>query len=1345
MAAIPKQWVILPFLLMLFSASMAGDNYYWVGGEGSWSEINHWATSSGGSTFHAVVPGIHDNVYFDRNSGFTPGNNRVTINTSATCHTMIWDDAPNNPLLTNTQGFHIRVFGSLALQETMTVSDNLNWSFRSAQTGNTIRTSGNQLNVVEFNGSGGEWTLTDGLSVRYTITLTAGIFRTNNQQVRASNIELSGGQPKELHLGSSELNIISSFSSLYSGAIDQSKIYLDQAIINISNGSFKIENNPAAFDAGTSIITLDGYEGTFIAGFPGTFHEVNFLNTHATLAGQETSFHKVTFHKNGIIEGNNTFESLLFSAGKSYVLEADKTQTIVDGISLDAPACTNPIIITSSQKNTAAYLQKATGSVNGNNLVLQDIHARGGATFRADASVDLGNNDGWLFTSGVPTSYYWIGGEGNWSDGNNWSHSSGGAPANCIPTAFDNVFFDPASGFTTEANSVVIDGPAFCKNMSWNGAPGNPALKTYGENYINVYGSLRLQDEMNLVGSLRWSFQSSQTGNTIKTSGNQLYSVEFNGSGGEWTLSDALKVIFSITLTEGSFRTDGREVNASGLSLMGEQPTALYLGSSVLNLNVSFNSYHPVGTQHTIIHLEQAIINIAVGNFSIENFPKEFDAGTSIINLYGFEGSFFSGFPGPFHEVNFFSTHAALKGQESIFHKVTFHGNGNIEGDNTFNRLRLSPAKSYKLEAARTQTIVDEIILDTPACTSPIIITSTRTHTATFLHKESGVVNGRNLVLQDIHARGGATFDAEASVDLGNNDRWNFTSGVPTNYYWIGGAGNWSDGNNWSHASGGAPANCIPTAFDNIFFDSGSGFTGEADAIVIDGPVFCNTMSWNGAPNNPVLNTLSENPVNVFGSLSLQEDMTISSNLRWNFRSTQTGNTIKTSGNRLTAVVFNGSNGEWTLTDGLQVLLTITLTEGNLYTNGQEVSAFNLELVIGQPKALHLSNSVLNLSSSFSSNHYIVSDNTRIYLEQAIINIASGGFSIENTPGEFDAGTSIINLYGVQSYFSVSFPGTFNEVNFFSTRANLVGDETSFTKVVFHGNGNIRGNNTFDTLLFTPGNSYQLQSNRTQTIREEFEAKGNPCFITNLTSSNQGLQAFIQMQAPDIVVVDFIILRDIHARGGATFIGAPNTTNLANNTGWDFTATPGNYIFGFGDEKVLNCDDLPYLITTDSFNPNVGTTFRWNDDSSESFFVANNFGQYHILVSYAASCSISDILVLVQPPLPEPDLGPDIYLPAVAAVSLDAGAGDNYSYLWSTGETTQIVRYLCRVSIGCLFAMNTIVKHKIPYGCSKPRWWSQPFLTTLHPIQLFWAERWSPMVVWVLRKGACSGGLSQTR
>lgn len=85
-------FIHLGVLIFLFTniSLLKAANYYWVGGSGNWSEISHWATSSGGSTLHTVIPSQNDNVIFDGNSGFTPTSRTVIVDGIANCLDMTW-------------------------------------------------------------------------------------------------------------------------------------------------------------------------------------------------------------------------------------------------------------------------------------------------------------------------------------------------------------------------------------------------------------------------------------------------------------------------------------------------------------------------------------------------------------------------------------------------------------------------------------------------------------------------------------------------------------------------------------------------------------------------------------------------------------------------------------------------------------------------------------------------------------------------------------------------------------------------------------------------------------------------------------------------------------------------------------------------------------------------------------------------------------------------------------------------------------------------------------------------------------------------------------------------------
>ena len=111
---------------MLFtSMQIFADNYYWVGGSGNWTDINHWRTTSGGTSTPSVIPGPTDNVFFDVNSGFTTTSKTVTINNTANTHDIIFSGSAVSPILTQSGTQTLNIYGSSEWQSGMgTISDN---------------------------------------------------------------------------------------------------------------------------------------------------------------------------------------------------------------------------------------------------------------------------------------------------------------------------------------------------------------------------------------------------------------------------------------------------------------------------------------------------------------------------------------------------------------------------------------------------------------------------------------------------------------------------------------------------------------------------------------------------------------------------------------------------------------------------------------------------------------------------------------------------------------------------------------------------------------------------------------------------------------------------------------------------------------------------------------------------------------------------------------------------------------------------------------------------------------------------------------------------------------------
>ncbi|HKR05486.1 MAG TPA: hypothetical protein VJY62_12700, partial [Bacteroidia bacterium] len=133
-----------------------------------------------------------------------------------------------------------------------------------------------------------------------------------------------------------------------------------------------------------------------------------------------------------------------------------------------------------------------------------------------------------------------------------------------------------------------------------------------------------------------------------------------------------------------------------------------------------------------------------------------------------------------------------------------------------------------------------------------------------------------------------------------------------SDYYWVGGTGNWSDyANHWATTSGGLIFHIqIPGLSDNVYFDANS-FTTTGQTVTTDTTFFyINDMDWTGAQFSP--HFIAGN-INIYGSLTLINNMFISSTIL-RFLSASAGNTITSAGNSLNYIYLDGAGGTWSLT-----------------------------------------------------------------------------------------------------------------------------------------------------------------------------------------------------------------------------------------------------------------------------------------------------------------------------------------------------------------------------------------------------------------------------------------------
>ncbi|MEO7523113.1 MAG: hypothetical protein ABIT58_03420, partial [Ferruginibacter sp.] len=831
-----KHLLFISSIFFLFSFQTKALNYYWTGGTGNWTDLNHWVTTTGGTTLHNQIPTAVDDVFFDANSFLTTGQTVTLDPLTILVHNITLTGVTNTPTFAGPPTNLLKIYGSITLATGMNLTFDGAVNFESTTAGKTISMAGRSFNsTVSFNGIGGVWTLLDAFATTGRIDLTSGVLNTNNKIVTSGDFFASTTAVKTLNMGSSIFNLTGTWK------VDAATtINCGTSIINLTNGAFT-GGDHTYYDLNFTDIT-SSVTGTIING--NNFHDVVFFSK--AVISKACNFHNVSMLGDGEIHENNTFNDLTFSAGHAYSLENLATQTI-NGTFYANGNCGALIAINSFVQGSQAGISHPAGVVNGSFLVLKDMLANGGGNFTASSSVDLGNNTGWTIQPLTSQNLYWIGNSGNWDDGSHWSFTSGGTPSGCAPTPFDNVFFD-ASSFSI-AGQVVLINPfiAYCNDMTWTSVTNTPTLSGPAPNLLKIYGSLRFVAGMMTSFEGLVNFEATTPGKTITMAGNSFREkVTFNGVDGGWTLLDEFTTSSNITLSNGVLTTNNQTVNASDFNSTTSQPRTLNMGTSVFNISGN-NLCWAVTSTGITLNCGTSLVNCtnaASPNFSggdLVYYDLNFTNLAATGNIVG---------NNIFHDVIFTSN--AYIFQSNTFHNVTMLRDGVIQGGNQYNNLTFSAGHTYLLSEGTTQEI-NGMFNASGNCGALIDIHSTTAGNQAIISHPSGTVNISFVILKDISATGGANFNANSSVDLGNNTGWIVNPAPAQNLYWINNDGNWDDGAHWSFTSGGTPSGCSPTPLDHVFFDANSFSLAGQTVNINPFTAYCNDMTWTGVTNMPTL------------------------------------------------------------------------------------------------------------------------------------------------------------------------------------------------------------------------------------------------------------------------------------------------------------------------------------------------------------------------------------------------------------------------------------------------------------------------------------------------------------
>ena len=402
-------------------------------------------------------------------------------------------------------------------------------------------------------------------------------------------------------------------------------------------------------------------------------------------------------------------------------------------------------------------------------------------------------------------------------------------------------------------------------------------------------------------------------------------------------------------------------------------------------------------------------------------------------------------------------------------------------------------------------------------------------------------------------------------------------------FYWVGFSGDWSDHqNHWATTSGGSVFHVtVPSPFDNVIFDANS-FTFN-DTVFIDTTVVtCKSIDWSAATFNPMFTASIPNAtLKIYGSMTLSPNMDFNSNTwpSYDFiivmESTSAGETLLTADHNVGYINFNGIGGEWSLLDSLRAT-NIAHSNGTLRTNGYTINAYTFSAYGDTLSTLDLDTSVINLTNSWNGNglgYTLDADSAVFYigysmwadLDQTFFNVT---FSAAGADLYYENGCSFNDVTFLQGGYMRNWgwlggPTTFNNV-LFQGWGDIEAVDDVFNKIEFYNStADIDGNIYVDTLIFNnPGSTVTLGALDTVFVNGELTVNGSCSGLIPIVSSTPGIQAHIYKSTGSITV-DYLLLQDINATGGAVFT-ANNSTAVSNVTGWTVNAPTPQILYWVG-------------------------------------------------------------------------------------------------------------------------------------------------------------------------------------
>jgi hypothetical protein len=429
---------------------VAGVNKYLTAGVGNalWNQ-GVWALTSGSASGSVNnFPLAQDTVILD-NAGLGTGNS-ITIDYSWAIGSINGGSRTTAMTFTNST-VNAQIYGNLTFSSVMTVAGTGPLSFLGRGNTQQVTSAGKTFTQPwTINCPTGTVQLQDNcvLGSTLTVTLTAGTLDLNNLTLSAGLFSSNNSNTRAIAFGTGSINITSNNATVFQVSTATGFSYTGTPTINCTysgatgtrnlrfgNGGGATEANSPTINitAGSDIVSFDGRAKNFtLSGFTGTFSNNlrviygNFIISSGTIltAGANTTTFAATSGTQQITTNGQTldFPINFDGVGGIFAFQDALTQgstrafTVTNGtVQLKAGAIstvgafatsgTTQKYLQSTIAGNQATLSQASGTVGVSYLTIQDINATGGATWNSfydNNNVDAGNNTNWNF-GGTPS------------------------------------------------------------------------------------------------------------------------------------------------------------------------------------------------------------------------------------------------------------------------------------------------------------------------------------------------------------------------------------------------------------------------------------------------------------------------------------------------------------------------------------------------------------------------------------------------------------------------------------------------------------------------------------------------------------------------------------------------------------------------------------------------------------------------------------------------------------------------------------------------------------------------------------------------------------------------------